>query len=77
MIDALFKSEIWFLVLLVAVLGVYFLWSVRNLVNDLKASIRELRDTISELFDHRNDHEKRITAIETRCEMQRQLGGCK
>jgi len=62
-----FKSvDSWFLVLCVVLLGGYFLWSIQNLFADLKASIKELKDTIEELFKDRNNHEGRITVLETR-----------
>ena len=56
----------WFLILAVMLLGLYFLWSVRSLFTDLKQSIQELKDTIKELFNDRNDHEGRIKVLETR-----------
>lgn len=69
--------DLWFLVLITVLLGGYFIWSVKRLFDDLKSAIKELKDTIKELFEHRNDHETRLTAIETRCEMQRQNGACR
>ena len=73
MADLLKSVDMWFLIFLVialagvvSALGAYFLWSVKNLLNDLKDSINELKETIKELFDHRNDHETRIKVLETR-----------
>lgn len=67
----------WFLVLSAVLLGGYFVWSIKKLFDDLKTAIQELKDTIKELFDHRNDHEARITALETRCETRREQGVCR
>ena len=67
MTDLLKTIDPWFLNLLVMLLSAYFLWSVRGLFKDLKDSIRDLKQLISDLYDHRNDHETRIVALETRC----------
>lgn len=73
MTDFLKSVDAWFLIFLVlflaavvSALGGYFLWSVKGLLTDLKASILELKETISKLFDYRNDHESRIKVLETR-----------
>jgi len=66
MTDFLAGVDKWFLVFAVTVLGGYFLWSVKGLFEDLKASIQDLKDTIKELFDTRNDHEGRLKVLETR-----------
>jgi len=67
--DFLGTVDRWFLVVAVVVLGGYFLWSIKNMFHDLQDSIRNLQQTIKELFEHRNDHEVRLTAIETKCDM--------
>lgn len=59
----------WFMILAIMLLGGYFVWSVKRLFDDLKLAIKELKDTIKELFEHRNDHETRLTALETRCDL--------
>jgi hypothetical protein len=59
----------WFLILVVILLGGYFLWSVNGMFSNLQATIKELKDLIKELFEDRNDHESRITALETRCDV--------
>ena len=59
----------WFLVLAVMALSGYFLWSIKRLFDDLKATITELKNTIKELFDHRNDHATRLATLEARCEL--------
>jgi nitrogen fixation-related uncharacterized protein len=69
MITFLQQVDSWFLVFLVIVFGGYFLWSIKGLFDDLKSSIKDLEETIKELFEHRNDHEVRLTALETRCDM--------
>lgn len=59
----------WFLILLVVLLGGYFLWSVQRMFNGLLESINELKQLIKGLFEDRNDHESRLTALETRCDL--------
>lgn len=65
MTELLKSVDSWFLILAVLLLSGYFLWSVRGLFSDLKASIDELKATITKLFEDRNGHEIRITKIET------------
>ena len=48
------------LVLLVLLLGGYFIWSV-------KTGLRDIKDLIKELFEDRNEHEDRIKELEVRC----------
>lgn len=67
MSDIVKTIDPWFLNLLVIILAAYFLWSVKGLFKDLRESILELKKLITELYDGRNDHEKRITALETKC----------
>ena len=59
----------WFLNLLVLGLGAYFLWSIKALFKDLRESILELKKLISDLYDHRNNQETRLVALETRCQL--------
>jgi hypothetical protein len=59
----------WFLILAVILLGGYFLWSVQRLFRSLQDSLDDLKKLIGKLFDMRNDHETRITTLETRCEI--------
>lgn len=82
----------WFLALVVVLLGLFFVWAVQYIFNGIKQSIADLGSTfansidelkklITDLYDHRNDHEKRIVAIETKCAWEheydrpRQSGG--
>lgn len=69
MTDFFSTVDSWFLILSVILLGGYFLWSVQRLFANLEATIDELKELIKELFNHRNDHENRITALETRCDV--------
>jgi len=69
MTDFLKTVDLWFLILAVALLGMYFLWSVRQLFADLKQSITDLKETIRELFNTRNDHEIRIKALEVQVKL--------
>jgi len=70
--------DTWFLILVVVLLGGFFLWAVKylfdgikqsiiDLGNSFKESIGELKELVKELYNHRNDHEIRIVRIETRC----------
>lgn len=68
MIDLLRNTDTWFLVLAVVLLAGYFLWSVKNWMTSLTAAIKELKDTISKLFEDRNNHAQEIAAIKARCE---------
>lgn len=61
------QADQWFLVLIVIALSGYFLWSVKRWIEGLTNAIQDLKETIKELFDDRNDHARRITALETRC----------
>lgn len=67
--DFMKSVDTWFLVISVVLLGGYFLWSVKGIFADFRTAINELKDLIKELFEHRNDHETRITALETRCDI--------
>jgi hypothetical protein len=67
--DLLKGVDSWFLVLVTILLGGYFLWSVNGLFSNLQVTITELKLLIKELFQDRNDHESRINALETRCDI--------
>jgi uncharacterized protein Yka (UPF0111/DUF47 family) len=69
MTDLLKAVDNWFLILAVLLLGGYFLWSVQRMFNNLLESINELKTLIKDLFEHRNNHETRLTALETRCDI--------
>lgn len=78
MTDLLKTTDTWFLVFFAMLAGGGFLWAVKRMIDDLTATIRELKDTIRELFEHKNEHSERIRAIEIRCD-ERQIkgGGCR
>lgn len=59
----------WFMILAVILLSGFSLWSVKRWTEGLTQAIQELKETLKELFEDRNDHAKRITALETRCEV--------
>jgi hypothetical protein len=67
MTDFLKGVDSWFLILAVVTLGGYFLFSIKQLFNGLQKTLDELKSLIKELFENRNTHETRITALETRC----------
>lgn len=67
MLEFMKTVDNWFLVLAVVLLGGYFLWSVRRLFQNLLDSIDDLKSLIKNLFDYRNEHESRISALEGRC----------
>lgn len=71
MTEFLKTVDSWFLILAVVLLGGYFLWSVQRLFGSLQASLDDLKKLIGKLFDYRNDHDTRITALETRCEIMK------
>lgn len=91
-----FKTvDTWFLVIAVTILAAFFVWAVQYIFNGLKESIAKLGATftesfsrleksITELFNHRNDHATRLVALETKCALhhnddavipQRMVGG--
>jgi len=83
MSDVLKTVDAWFLIFLVfvltgviSILGGYAVWSLKRIFNELQKSIDELKQTIKELFDHRNDHAERIKAIETRCTIMHKGEAC-
>ena len=80
MSDAMKAVDPWFLNLMVLLLGGYFVYSIkamltgfRESIHDLKtsfqASIDDLKKLITELYEHRNNHENCITVLETRCDL--------
>jgi hypothetical protein len=82
MTEVLKQVDLWFLIMAVVLLGGFFLWAVKYLFDGIKASIEKLAATfdrsmdklerlINELFRGRNDHEARLTAVETRCAVLR------
>lgn len=81
--DVLKTVDVWFLIFLVfvlagmiSVLGGYAVWSLKRIFIELQKSIDELKHTIKELFDHRNDHAERLKAIETRCKIMHKGEAC-
>lgn len=69
--------DAWFLMLSFVLLGGGLLWAVKRMFDDLIGSIKELKDLIKDLFEHRNDHETRITAVEVRCKLLHGDEACK
>lgn len=69
MTDFLKSVDSWFLILAVLLLGYYFIWSLQRLLSSLLQSIDELKSLIKDLFNHKSDHENRIVALETRCDL--------
>lgn len=75
MAELLKAFPLWFLILAiillcgtVTLLGGYFLWSVKGILNGFREAVEELKELISKLFDKHDDHENRLSALEGRCE---------
>jgi hypothetical protein len=79
--DFMKSVDTWFLIVAVALLGGFFLWAAQYIFGGIKESIASLDSSvqrsaekmerlIGELFNHRNNHENRIVALETRCDIQ-------
>ena len=79
--DVLKTVDTWFLILTIVVLAGFFVWaiqyifsglkeSIHNLDQSVKSSAEKMEKLIDELFNHRNDHESRIVALETTCHMR-------
>uniref|UniRef100_A0A831U363 Uncharacterized protein n=1 Tax=Geobacter metallireducens TaxID=28232 RepID=A0A831U363_GEOME len=71
----------WFLIIVIVLfggaitlLGGYFLWSVKGILAGFKDAVEELKTLIQKLFDKHDDHEKRLSALEGRCEGVRDTG---
>lgn len=71
MTEQLSNTPVWFILFVVFImsgiiifLGGYFLWSLKNVFNDLKQSIESLKNLISQLYDKHDDHESRISKME-------------
>jgi hypothetical protein len=73
--------DTWFLIMSVVLLGGFFLWATKYIFDGLQKSVIDLKDSfktygekmdrvLDELFNHKNDHESRIVALETRCDIQ-------
>lgn len=66
-----YKSvDSWFLILALVLLGGWFVWSVRNIFEDFKLSVKELKDVVSKMDGRYDGHEIRLVALETRCDFQ-------
>jgi hypothetical protein len=70
--------DTWFLIMAVAVLAAFAAWAVQYLFVGIKTSIERLGEQfekslekleklVTELFSHRNNHEIRLVALETKC----------
>ena len=79
--DVLKTVDTWFLIIAVVLLAGFFVWAIQYIFSGLKESISSLDKSvkesaakmeklIDELFNHRNDHESRIVALETTCHMR-------
>lgn len=69
------EAPAWFMQLSVLGLGGYFLWSIKGVLADFKDEVRSLKALIGKLFDQDKDFEKRLSAIEGRCEATHHPGG--
>lgn len=71
MIQQLSSTPVWFILFVVFImsgglilLGGYFLWSMKNIFDDLKRSIESLKELITKLYEKHDSHESRISVIE-------------
>jgi hypothetical protein len=64
MIDLLKSVDNWFLLLAIILLGGWFVWSLRNIFNELKESIRSLNETMNKLFEADKGFEHRLSHLE-------------
>ena len=64
MIDILKTVDNWFLLLISAALGLWFVWSLKRIFSDLKGSIERLDKTIEKLFAADKDFENRLSTLE-------------
>jgi hypothetical protein len=62
--DVMLKADPWFINLIALGGAVYFLYSARQILTDLKDEIRDLKDTIRSIFEKHDDHERRISHLE-------------
>jgi hypothetical protein len=73
--------DTWFLIIAVIVLAAFSGWCLKYLFDGIKKSISDLGLTFEksaekmtrmfeELYNYKNSHETRLTALETRCDMQ-------
>lgn len=75
MAEMITKADAWFVNFVALGGAVYFLWSMRGILSDLKAEIADLKAVIKEIFDRNNDHERRISRIEGICKGRRNNDG--
>jgi len=75
MADFLKTVDLWFLVLIVILLGGYFLWSVKQVFRDFKKSLEDMHKLIEKIFDRHDDFEKRLSSLEGRCDAMHGPGG--
>lgn len=61
------QADPWFLRLAVLILSGYFLWSIRRVLADFSNQVKDLKTLLGKLFDHHDDHEKRLSRLEGTC----------
>lgn len=69
--DSFKAMDGWFVNLVAFGGACYFLWSIRNILTDLKDEIKELKDFINKVFNKSDDHEQRISRLEGICKGRR------
>ncbi len=61
------EADAWFMQLAIVVLAGYFLWSIKNILDDFKQEVAGLKDLIGKLFAADSKFEKRLSNLEGRC----------
>jgi hypothetical protein len=74
--DALLKADGWFINLVAFGGALYFLYSAKSILQDLKLELSDLKKTIERIFDKHADHEQRISRLEGICKGRRHGESC-
>ena len=74
MMEILKTTPVWFLVFIIFVMGGaitgfagYCTLSIKNIFQDLRTSIVDLKTLIGKLFDKLDNHEERLSRLEGKC----------
>lgn len=64
MLELLKSVDNWFLIIVITLLGGWFVWSIRKIFTGLEESIKDLNKTIAKLFDNDKNFEHRLSTLE-------------